>query len=356
LNIKDIAKKANVSITTVSRILNHDESFSVTDDTRKLVLSIAAEFNYKSKRKNNIQPKVNSVHKVDGIKNIGLLLSVTQQEEFNDTYFLSIREGIEKQAAESDINISTVIRLNGNNSNPTLDHVDGLIVVGHIDSENLTDIFHQTNNIVFVDHAPQHGEFDSVICNLEKATENVLDYLFELGHQQIGFIGGRKKSKNISTLVHTVEIEEERRRAYERVMRAKGTFNSKDIYIGDWNAAAGYELMKKAIGAGHLPSAFIVGSDPMSIGALRALNEANIKIPEDVAIVSFDDIKTAAYLQPTLTTVKIYTEEMGRMAVKVLSERLNHRDIPIKIVIPTKLIVRDSCGGKPNHEHCKYIL
>jgi len=356
LNIKDIARKANVSITTVSRILNNDESFSVTNDTRKLVLAIATEFNYKSKRKNNIKPKVNIINKENRIKNIGLLLSVTQQEEFNDPYFLSIREGIEKQTADLEINISSIIRLNGNNFNVVLDNVDGLIVVGNIASDNLKVIFPQTNNIVFVDHAPKDGEFDSVISNLGKATENILEYLFELGHQHIGFIGGPKKSKNISGSVKTVEVEEERRKVYERIMEGRGVLNSKHIFIGDWNSAEGYELMKKAIDAGNLPSAFVVASDPMSIGALRALNEANIKIPEDVAIISFDDIETAAYLQPTLSTVKIYTEQMGRMAVKVLAERFNNRDVPIQIVIPTKLIVRESCGGQTNNEHCNYIL
>ena len=114
------------------------------------------------------------------------------------------------------------------------------------------------------------------------------------------------------------------------------------IFIGEYTMESGYELMKRALAA-PLPEAFFIASDSMAIGALTALKEANISVPDDLAIVSFNDIEVAKYSSPPLTTVKVFTEEMGDTGVKMLLDRLNGRQIPIKSVLPTQLIVRESC-------------
>ncbi|NEW00623.1 substrate-binding domain-containing protein [Bacillus megaterium] len=104
--------------------------------------------------------------------------------------------------------------------------------------------------------------------------------------------------------------------------------------------------MKKFIEKGSLPSAMLIASDPMAIGAMRALNEANIKVPQDLSIISFDDIEAAAYLNPPLSTVKIHTDEMGKMAVKLLYDRIKGRSVPIKAILAADFILRDSCQPK----------
>jgi LacI family transcriptional regulator len=96
-----------------------------------------------------------------------------------------------------------------------------------------------------------------------------------------------------------------------------------------------------------LPTAVVLASDPMAIGAIRALHEAGIKVPEDISVISFDDIEAAAFLNPPLSTVKVQTEEMGKTAVKLLYDRLkNEREIPLRVTLPTKLVLRDSTGPK----------
>lgn len=84
----------------------------------------------------------------------------------------------------------------------------------------------------------------------------------------------------------------------------------------------------------------------MAIGALRAIKEAGLSVPDDVAIVGMDDIEMAAFASVPLTTVKIYSEQMGRSAVNLMAERLRGRDVPLRVVVPTRLIVRESCGAK----------
>jgi LacI family transcriptional regulator len=351
--IRDIAREAKVSIGIVSRILNEDALLCVKDDTRQRVLAVIQQCSYKPRPRQSSSTKKKTV--IVTKKNIGLLLATPQQEEFNDPYYMAIREGIENQALESGLTIAKVIRANLGNVDMSPMDLDGLIVVGNIDYKDLRNIFPDLGPIVFVDRTPQNSNFDAVISDLGKAMKNVLDYLFTLGHKNIDFIGGRECFCKINSADQPVECEEVRLMTYKKIMLDKGIGDLGAIFIGDWTSAGGYEVMKKVINTGRLPSAIIVGNDLMSIGVLRALYEGNIRVPQDVAIVSFDDTPAAAYLYPPLTTVKLYTEEMGRRAVLVLLERMQGRTLPLQVAIPSKLIVRESCGGQPD-EHCEYIL
>ena len=102
--------------------------------------------------------------------------------------------------------------------------------------------------------------------------------------------------------------------------------------------------MKKALNLKEIPSAFFIASDPMAVGAYKAIQEKGYNIPNDISIVGFDDIPTAQYLSPSLTTVKVYTDFMGETALDVLMERIkDERLLSKKVVLPVKLIIRDSC-------------
>src|SRR5699024_10584518 len=101
-----------------------------------------------------------------------------------------------------------------------------------------------------------------------------------------------------------------------------------------------------ALEKGNLPEAFIVASDPMAIGALSALQESDLKVPEDVAIVSIDDVEMAKFASTPLTTIQLPAEEMGKNDVKVMLDRYEGSDNPMKITVTSKLIIRDSCGSR----------
>lgn len=350
VTLKDIANEANVSTATVSRILNQDKSLSVSDDTRERIMMIARNLGYKPLRKR--EPKKQDA-KLKQTYNIGIIFSYSEQDEVRDPYFSMIRQGIEKQCRERSVNISSVMRVDGNPLEVDLNELEGLIVVGSIDAEDLRKVYYQNNNVVFIDDSFDLKGYDSVISSLGKAAEVVVNHLVDLGHKNIGYFAGRKIAKKITSNEST-EVEDVRIKAYERRMKELGLYNPNNIIMGDWTAASGYNLMKKAIEAGQLPSAFIIASDPMSTGALHALHEAGIKVPDEVAIVSFDDIEAAAYLNPPLSSVKVYTEQMGKMAVNVLLDRFDGREIPVQVVVPTKLMVRKSCGGNPE-QYSEYI-
>jgi len=114
--------------------------------------------------------------------------------------------------------------------------------------------------------------------------------------------------------------------------------------MGSFSVSDGYELMKQAI-AEHkdqLPSAFFLGNDSMAIGALKALHEAQISVPDQVSVIGVNDISVSKYLHPPLSTVEIFTEVMGETAVDLLLERLDDRKISKQVILSTKLIIRES--------------
>ncbi|KRE48423.1 LacI family DNA-binding transcriptional regulator [Paenibacillus sp. Soil724D2] len=334
--ITDIAKAAEVSIATVSRVLNEDATLSVSKKTKERIINVASELGYK------IQKKIPSKKvKKEKMSQIGLLLWCSVEDEREDPYFSMIREGIEKQLKEIGLEFAKVVRMNPQELDNSMDHLDGLIVVGKISEDDLNTVYSK-DNLVFVNNlAPDPQKYDSVISDIESGAEQVMKYLIEIGHTRISFIGGKDYTPN-SGFRKGAEEKEIRFRVYEETMKNYGFFNEELIYLGEWNSASGYELMQKAIQKGNLPTVFFIANDPMAFGAMRALHESAIKIPQEVAVVGFDDTELAAYFQPPLTTVKVHAEQMGRTAINLLLEKIKGREIPLKVMLPTKLIVRES--------------
>ncbi|WP_160723816.1 LacI family DNA-binding transcriptional regulator [Bacillus sp. USDA818B3_A] len=336
--IKDIADQASVSTATVSRILNNDPTLSVTEETRKRVIEIVNELNYKPLRKKSLKTE-----KLNEIYNIGLIML---NDETIDPYFQSIRLGVESTCSQYSLNIATTLMVGRSSiTAEALSGLDGLIVLGDVDIGDLKEIYYENNNIVAVDYLPQDSQVDVVTSDFEGATQQVLEHLVELGHTDIAYLGGRGMVFGVSRQ-KTKEKEDTRKITFEKVMKEKGLYNPVNVLLDEWGPTSGYALTRQLIDNGQMPSAIVVGSDPMALGVLRALHEANIKVPEDVSVFSFDDIEAAAFMNPPLSTVKVYGDEMGKTAVKLLYDRLKGRTIPLKVTIPTDLVLRESVSVK----------
>ncbi len=336
VRIKDIALKANVSNATVSRILNEDHSLSVAGETRQRVISIAEELGYQTVAKRR---------KARGQKQraqplIGVLSCLSPDEERQDPYFSSIRKGIEKECFEQEIFITNSIHL-GSFQEHIFRELDGIIVIGRVHDEAVQHISGRLEHAVFINHSPDPQIYDSIGIDFEAATRQAIDHLFDLGYQRLGYIGGQEKEHTLrdgQSIRRT--IEDKRQTAFLQSAHPQ----PEHVLVGDYSMREGYRLMKKAITQGKLPEAFFIASDSMAIGALKALREANLHVPRDTAIVSFNGIEEAEFASTPLTTVKVHTEEMGRTGVKQLLDRFNGRTIPHQVTLPTTLIIRQSCG------------
>jgi LacI family transcriptional regulator len=126
-------------------------------------------------------------------------------------------------------------------------------------------------------------------------------------------------------------------------LKAKGLFDEKYVALDIFSAQSGYLHFKELFRNGYVPEILISGNDTTALGIMKAVYECGLKIPDDISIVSFNDIPTAQYTFPPLTTVKFYSEFMGETAVDLLRERLEGRIIPKKVVVPSRIILRETC-------------
>lgn len=327
--IKDIAEKAEVSIATVSRILNFDGTISVSESTKKKIFEIADELNYVTPRKRK--------NKKQEYKKIGIVHWYSDKEELEDPYYLSIRIGVERKCEEEQIHFT---RINKGDKYDNFAKFDGIVAIGKFGDMDMAKFNSLTSNIVFVDSSPDENKYDSVVIDFRKAVKGALDYLVSLGHKDITYIGGEEYINEDKDKI--VDYREE---TYKDYMKSIGNYDISNMLMGRFSHADGYRLMKEALLKKKTQRAFLIASDTMAIGAYKAVIEAGLSIPEDISIVGFNDISTANYITPALSTVKVYTDFMGETAIELILERLKSgRSICKKVIIPTKLMIRESCS------------
>ncbi len=318
----------------IEELLNYDASLSVTDDTRKKILEIAEELDYKTVRERNISRNIDKRIK------IGMVHWYSEKDEIGDPYYLSIRIGIEKNCSSKNIDLINIFKQDGKYGNFELEKLDGIIAVGKFSFDEIQDFSVYSSHIVFVDCSPNDKEFDSVIVDFKQAVKEVLIYLLNLGHKEIGYIGGREYIGINNDL-----IVDEREKTFYEFMREKLVYNPNYVRTGKFTVGDGYKLMKKILQNEEIPTALFIASDTMAIGAIKAIREADLSVPQDISIVGFNDIATSKYLVPPLTTVKVHTVFMGVTAVNLLLERIvENREISKKVTIPFEFIIRESCN------------
>lgn len=335
--LKDIAKQAGVSITTVSRVLNQDESFSITSQTKQRVLAVAEELQYCISEREKTPES--------GYLSLGIILLYDELQEIADPYYLTIRTNVKKEARKSNFNteelycpVSRTVDLT------TRSHV-GYIVIGSTDTWTLhleQQLIATEKPVVFIDFTPNFPNADYVVTDFRDLTQKALDHLFSLGYREIGYIGSRDFDARSNC-----HIEDMREKFFVEIMRLADCYNPDYIYLGDSvESKVGYQLMNRCLEQPRYPRAFFIQNDTMAIGAIKSIKEHNLRIPEDIAIVACNDVPTAAYLSPALTSMRIYNDLMGQMAVRLLAERLQQgRGLGVKLVVPNKLKIRQSCGG-----------
>lgn len=334
--LKDIAEKAMVSVSTVSRVLNYDETLSVSEETRRRIFEVAEELEYtKHKRGARTEEPAASSGESASAATIGLLMTYPRSEELNDPYYLTMRLAIE--AAARDYQVQWFA---GFQDELELDSsaADGYIVIGPVQREQVSRLGAVTPNLVFVEPVPWDNRFDIVIADLHDAMEQMLAYVHSLGHRDIAYIGGRDDGDGY-------DGADRREEAYERWMQKRGWYDPQRVRIGRFSAEDGYRLTRELIESGIRCTAVLAANDSMAIGAVRALREAGLKVPADISVAGFNDITVAQFMTPSLTTVKLHSEFMGRTALELLLERIRtKRVISKKVIIPAELMIRESCS------------
>lgn len=331
--MRDVAREAGVSVGIVSRILNNDETLVINKETRERVLQATKNLNYKFETKK--RKKVMSISVV-------LVTSVREIDESDDPYYRTIRLAMENEITERKMILSHIIDV-GNilTYQESLKKADVVVTLGTLDFDAIEQLYKLNNNIIVIDDPKVDSKYDVIYIDLEKETRISLDMLKSRGHKKIGFIGGYENRRGVEQTISSAN--EIRFEAYIRWMKEEGAENYINYQLGQWMPLSGYEMAKRMIELKDLPTAILFASDPLAIGAYKAFQENNIRIPEDIAIVSFDDVEITEFLTPTLTTVSFPASELGMMAARLAEEKIKEkRNVPLKISLPAKLVLRES--------------
>lgn len=341
VTLKDIAEKAGVSISTVSRVINNDQNKPASEETAERVWTLVREMGYvPNYHARNL--KASKKYRPNLEKTIGCILA-SPKDTFKDQFFSQIMMGIQSEAALNGYNVGYTFSYFEDKSalfqHITSSEVDGSIVLGRMNEELLSFIKSNIKNLVYVGLNRIGRDLDEVICDAYEATSCAVDYLISLGHESIGYIGEIPLQNNNNI------INEHRYRAFKDTL-AKNSIPLNDCYIKNINLSSkdGYNAMIEIIELGNLPSAIFCGNDITAIGVMRAIHKNGLRIPKDISIIGLDNIEVSEYFRPALTTIHVPKEELGRFAVKLLIDKINGgHEINTLIKLPFKLIVRESC-------------
>ena len=330
--LKDVAEKLNISVSTVSRVVNN-KSY-VNPRTREKVLKALGELSYspnqvarslKNKSTNTVGivvPDISEDFFSHVIKGIDYILS-------HNGYSIILCDTGEKTEKE-ELYLNLLIEK----------QIDGLILATvskkHLLVQNIID---KGLPVIFIDNLPKlKNSYDSVIIDNTKASHMAVEHLIKLGHRCIGIITGKQDETT----------------GYDRLLGYKKALQDNNIKIdeslitiGDFKEKSGYDSMKVLLDKNRSITAVYVASSKMTYGAIKAITERGFRIPEDIALVGFDIHDPSGLITPSITTIIQPEENIGKAAAELMLKKLNENGEKFnqKIVLEPNILIRDSCGA-----------
>jgi LacI family transcriptional regulator len=331
--ISDVAKRAGVSTMTVSRVINH--SGYISQDTLERVEKAIADLGF-------VPNALARSLRFKQTKTIALVLT-----DITNPFFTTVARGVEDASSENGF---TVMFCNtdeseaeeAENLNTLLQkQVDGVLLVPAGSSNESINYLQERNiPVVVLDRRVPDVKVDTVRCDSIPGAFEMTQHLLDLGHRRIGLISGPMK----------ISTSEDRVTGYLQAMHAAGIeIDPEWIHYGLFTQTSGYQLAQKLIKLKPRPTAIVAGNNFIAIGAYAALREAGLHIPNDISLVTFDDLHSRLVLEPFLTTVDQPAYEMGYEATRLLLEYMSAEPPmePREIILPTRLIIRSSSGKPP---------
>lgn len=329
--LESLAKHLNLSESTISRALNgKSEKYRISSKTTKLILETAKAMNYEP---NQLARGL----RLQRTNTIGIIIP-----DITNPFFSKIVRWIENAAREN--GVSTLISdSNEKTENEKLSvqlfsnrKIDGMIIspVGE-ESEHLVKAGNKNMPIVLIDRFLDGLNFPFVGSNNFDGAKEAIDYLISRGHKKIGFIQGTCDTS----------VNRERVNGYIQSLNNNNIPLDMSLVVGNsFEEENGYLETKLLLNSKKKITAIFAASNLIALGAIKAINEENLKIPEDISIISFDDQPYSDYLSTPMTTVAQQSKEIGTLAFKMLADMIKTKKLNNinKIQLPTKLIIRNS--------------
>lgn len=333
MNLEDIARRAGVSRSTVSRVINNEPYVSAK--TREKVLAVIQEVGFSP----NPAARMLVTQRTQVI---GVVIPRTISVVFEDTdYFPALLQGVADATQERDY--ATLLWLGHSDENEALFYqrilknrlMDGLIIASATNEEAILRTFVENEVLFVMTERPVTYEdrINFVSVDNVKAAEDAVNHLLALGRQRIGMIWGVDNPDGEDRLIGYQQALTKAGLPYDPALTVGGTFTVQSGYIG----------MMQLLG--QQVDAVFAASDSMAFGALQALTESNLRVPEDIALVGFDDLPHATEAKPPLTTIRQPIQQKGYQAARLLLDLIEGQTTgPQQILLPTQLVIRASTG------------
>lgn len=315
--IKDVAKRAKVSVTSASYALNN--TGTIGEATRQRVLAAAEELNYHP----NAFARILKNRKT---RTLGVFIT-----RFGGSFYEEILEGIHDAILKTDYELIVCPESRAKRKILTHRQVDGAIVFdSKVKSDILIKLASKRFPIVVLDRSLEVDYLLPLLVNNQQGTKEAFEHLYAQGARRMAFVSGAADSFDNT----------ERKKAFLRAAEKHDL--SVPCYDGNFTEVSGYEVAQTLIATKALPEAVFCANDQMAIGFIKAMKEHGLKAPDDVAIVGFDDIQIAQYMQPSLSTIGASRFLWGSLAATQLIEFLENETPFRPDRIPTRLIQRES--------------
>jgi LacI family transcriptional regulator len=333
MRIKDVAQLAGVSTATVSHVINNTRF--VSEEVRRKVQAAIEVLNY--------TPNVHARSLSSGHSRIfGLIIS-----DISNPFFPELIKSIEENASAHGYDVILANtnydpkRIVGSVQRMLEQNVRGVaIMTSEMDISLSKRLADKQVALVFLDVGEVGPHISNIVVNYEKGIRESVEYLLALGHRHIAYISGPPQLKSAAR----------RRAAFTKIMKKHQASlrTTPFIYEGDFKATGGQRAAAEILRLQPMPTAIVSGNDLMALGALRELNSAGLRVPQDISVIGFDDISFAALAETQLTTIAIPRAEIGEAAIEALLHTIKAEDnMGREFKVSTHLVARESTGAAP---------
>jgi DNA-binding LacI/PurR family transcriptional regulator len=330
VSLRDVAKEGKVSVATVSMVLNGNPRISRATSLR--IQRLVERMGYQP---NRLAQSLSSRY-----TNVAAVMLPALRHAFADAYFGEIISGICDKAGKLGYKVMLeqakpeFIREKQHVRIFERRYVDGVLCLGTNDRHAwLADFAAHKCPAMIVDNQSDLHKLDYVCCDYRSGAEQVMNYLLQLGHRRIGLITAGQHSKTARGV----------RDVYAAKLAEAGIAADPALVAdGEFTEEGGATAAGKLLAADRTITALFAGNDKMAIGAMHHLTQSGLRVPGDVSVVGFDDLRHAAFVNPTLSTIHLPLYEVGAMAMERLVERIHGRAEAVKDKLSTHLVVRNS--------------
>ncbi|MCL1045976.1 LacI family DNA-binding transcriptional regulator [Shewanella electrodiphila] len=338
----DIAYRAGVSQSTVSRALRNSPLVNL--ETRQRIQAIAKELNYKvDKNASNLRTQNSHT--------LALLIceDPTNDESLINPFFLSMLGSITRATAQQGYDLLVSFQQLSSDWHADYEDsnkADGIILLGYgdyVDYEHkLQKLLEQNTHFIIWGAEHNNKEVLSIGCDNHQGGVIATEHIISLGLNKIAFLGDASE--------HSPEFRD-RYLGHAEVLKKVGIkLNKKCQFDAISTERSGFDAAMKLLDSGHEFDSIFAASDLIAIGAIRALKKRGVRVPEDIAVVGYDDIPVASFANPSLTTVKQNTKLAGEILVESLLKLIRGKEVGPQL-IPTNMVVRHSCGSNPEADN-----